>query len=238
MQQETPDSTAIRNIIYYQQDEDSDETTVYRNGIVEENYTLPSTLFEIGLENFNIKRILNERETQVFKNDNSKDISKLSDEERLYQMKRDIKRSEEIQFETFYEDNAYKIPLHIRVTNKEINSLLNRKLKEEGINIDYEFAVYDKDLATKVQSDNFELDNSTYQIPIFNETKNSNFTLLVNFPEKRKLIFSSVITSLLMSIVFMSIIIFAFYKVFSQLLKQRKIAEIKNDFINNMTHEF
>ena len=238
LQQEAPDSTAIRNIIYYQQDEDSNKTTVYRNGIVEENFTLPSTFFEIGLDTINIKRIFNERETQVFKNDNSEDISQLTDEERLFQMKRDIKRSEEIQFETFYEDNAYKVPIHKRISTKEIDDLLKKKLKDQGITIDYEFAVYDKDLATIIQSDNFDLDNSTYQIPIFNETKNSNFKLLVNFPEKRKLIYSSVLTSLLLSVVFMSIIIFAFYNVLSQLIKQRKIAEIKNDFINNMTHEF
>ena len=101
-----------------------------------------------------------------------------------------------------YTDQMDRAPNRLMIM--EVN--LNSERREN------DFFIYDKDLATTIQSDNFELDNSTYQIPIFNETKNSDFTLLINFPEKRKLIFSSVITSLLMSILFMSVIIFAFYK--------------------------
>jgi nitrogen-specific signal transduction histidine kinase len=238
LQKDEPDSVAIRNIIFYQLNEDSNETLVYRNGIVEENYTLPSTFFETGLDTINIKRILSERETKIFKNDFGEEISQLSDEERLVQLKRNIKRSDEIQFETLYKDFAHKTPIHNRVSVKEISNLLKRKLLEEDIDINFEFAIYSRDLATKIQSDNFELNKATYKVPIFRDNSKNDFNLLVSFPERKKFIFSSVFTMLLLSIIFTTIIIFAFYTVLSQLVKQRKIAEIKNDFINNMTHEF
>jgi len=43
---------------------------------------------------------------------------------------------------------------------------------------------------------------------------------------------------ILLSVIFTSIIILAYSSALFQLVKQRKISEIKTDFINNMTHEF
>ena len=237
-QQEKPDSVAVKNIFFYQSDDDSNETVVYRNGIVEENYTLPSTFFDIGLDTVNLKRILNERETRVYNNNDDEEISELSQEDRLLELKSNIKLTEEIQMESFYEDNAGNTPIHLRVTPNDIDRLLRRKFKEEGIDIDFEFAIYAKDLATKIQSENFEVGSTTFQVPIFRVTNKNEFSLLVSFPEGRKFIFSSVMTMLMLSIVFTLIIIIAYASALMQLLKQRKISEIKTDFINNMTHEF
>ena len=102
------------------------------------------------------------------------------------------------------------------------------------------YAIYDDDLATKVQSDNFELDKTnTYGVPIFLDNNNeSNFSLYVNFPERRKFILSSIIGMTLLSIIFTTIIIIAYTSAIYQLIKQRQISQIKTDFINNMTHEF
>ena len=75
--------------------------------------------------------------------------------------------------------------------------------------------------------------------PIFyDENNQSLYRLLVNFPDDREYILSSIIGMILLSIVFTSIIIIAYSSALYQLLKQRKISEIKTDFINNMTHEF
>ncbi len=43
---------------------------------------------------------------------------------------------------------------------------------------------------------------------------------------------------ILTSILFTIIIITAFYLTVRTMLRQKKLGEIKNDFINNMTHEF
>jgi two-component system phosphate regulon sensor histidine kinase PhoR len=146
----------------------------------------------------------------------------------------------EIQFETTYRDNAKFTPIHKRASRDEIEKLLSRKLKEDGIDIDFEFAIYDNDLATKVQSENFELNrNATYGVPIFLDNNDeSDFTLYANFPERKKFILSSILGMMLLSIVFTTIIIIAYTSAIYQLIKQRQISQIKTDFINNMTHEF
>src|SRR5690606_35637851 len=62
--------------------------------------------------------------------------------------------------------------------------------------------------------------------------------LLVQFPEKSSYIFRSVTGIVMLSLVFTFIIIFSFYKTLNMALRQKQLAQVKSDFINNMTHEF
>ena len=233
------DTSAIRNLYVRQDDIDSNETLIYRNSILEENYKLSSSLFDIGLDSINIKRILNERETKVYNKSDIEVGSNLSPEARLSQIGK-ISRTDEITFETTYKDLSYRTPIHKRVSKKDIERLLSKKLRQDDIDIDYEFAIYSNDLATKVQSEGFELQKaSTFSVPIFfNENDQSNYNLLVNFPGHKKFILSSIIGMTMLSVIFTLIIIIAYSSALFQLIKQRKISEIKTDFINNMTHEF
>ena len=61
------DTTAIRNLYVKQEDQAKNETLVYRNGILEENYKLSPALFDIGSDSISIKKIISEKETKIFK---------------------------------------------------------------------------------------------------------------------------------------------------------------------------
>ena len=61
---------------------------------------------------------------------------------------------------------------------------------------------------------------------------------MVDFPERKKYLISSILWMIVLSIVFTGIIIIAYASAIYQLLRQRQISQIKTDFINNMTHEF
>ena len=233
---ENPDTTAIKNLWIIQEDVNTNETLIYRSGILEENYKISSPFFDISLDSTNIKRLISEQETKIFKGSNDRD---LSPEARVLQL-HSLKQKEEIIYEDNYKVRSARVPIHKRISVEEINERLKKKLKEDKIDIDFEFAIYSNDLATKVQSGNFELlKNATYEVPIFpNEQSKNNYRLLVNFPDHNKFILSSVIGMTLLSIIFTSIIIIAYSSALYQLLKQKKISAIKSDFINNMTHEF
>ena len=58
------DTTDIKNLLIIQDDLNSNETLIYRNGILEENFKIPSFI-DIGLDSINITRISNERETKI-----------------------------------------------------------------------------------------------------------------------------------------------------------------------------
>lgn len=233
------DTAAIRNLYIIKEDLDSKETVVYRNGTLEENYKFNSSIFDIGLDTINVKRVLSNRETKVYQNEGSSLDLDLSTNDKLLLLDK-MSSTDKIVFDDVYKDLASRLPIHKRVTKEEIQKLLSEKLKENGINIDFEFAIYSNDLATRIRSDNFEnYDNIPYSVYMFyNENNQSSYKLLVSFPNDRKFILSSLMGMILLSVIFTSIIILAYGSALYQLVKQRKISEIKTDFINNMTHEF
>lgn len=233
------DTAAIKNLYFVDENLDSRQTMVYSFGILEENYKFNSSLFDIGLDSINIKRIYNERETKIYSN-NGRDLeSDLSTKDKLLLLDK-ISSTDEILFEDVYKDLAPRRPIYKRVSKNDIQELLSKKLEQDSINIDFEFAIYGNDLATKVQSDNFEYNpKSNFKVPMFyDENNQTSYRLVVNFPDDGKFILSGIIGMIFLSVIFTSIIILAYSSALFQLVKQRKISEIKTDFINNMTHEF
>jgi len=229
------DTTALINLYIKEENQSKNETLVYRNGIIEENYKLSSALLDIGLDSINIKKIINENETKIYKTSEI-DGKKISDA-----VLSQLGKTEYMVYETMHKNFAFRTPIHKRTSREEIDRLLKLKLLQDDIDINYEFAIYANDLATKIQTENFELleDQETLAVPIFSEDNGkNNYRLLVNFPNREQFIWSSIIGMLGLSILFTSVIIIAFVTALTQLMRQRQIAEIKTDFINNMTHEF
>ena len=62
--------------------------------------------------------------------------------------------------------------------------------------------------------------------------------LIVRFPNQNKDVFKEMWPLLIVSIIVIAILIFSFYYIMANNLKQKKLSMIKNDFISNMTHEF
>jgi two-component system phosphate regulon sensor histidine kinase PhoR len=63
-------------------------------------------------------------------------------------------------------------------------------------------------------------------------------TLHVFFPKKNSLLFSEMWFTLTVSFLLIALVVISFYVMFNTIIGQRKLAEVKNDFISNMTHEF
>lgn len=234
------DSAAVSQLFIYQRNNSTKDMLIYKSDVLEENYKLSSSLFDIGLDSIDIKRIIGNSEIQVIDGSglSDKDINKSP----ILKIVNSgvLKDAERNSFNKNFKAFAKTIPVHKRVSKEEVSDLLISKLEQNGIDIDFEFAIYSRDLATKVYSEGFEkTELSTYSIPIFyDENNQSNYKLLVNFPGDNKFIFSTILGMVLLSIAFTSIIIIAYSSALYQLIKQRKISQIKTDFINNMTHEF
>ena len=62
------DSVAISELFIKQEDEGLNETLIYRNGILEENFKLSTSLFDIGVDtdSITLKRLTNRRETKIY----------------------------------------------------------------------------------------------------------------------------------------------------------------------------
>ena len=67
---------------------------------------------------------------------------------------------------------------------------------------------------------------------------NECYKLEVVFPMKRQFVMLDMTLWLGISFIFILVVIFSFVYIVSTIFKQKKLSEMKNDFVNNMTHEF
>jgi two-component system phosphate regulon sensor histidine kinase PhoR len=237
----TPDSIEIKQLLIYDSfNKDTNQATRFKNIISEESFKVPSLFFDIGTaDSIDIKKFTSRSEINVF------DGTSIDGEINMQPIQtfRDYSTMDELS-RTFYKQNyraVYKnYPVYKRISNEEVLELLKSQFYLSGIKTAFEYAIYDKDLSTKIRSDNFELTpQTTIGIPVFldNESRSS-FSLYVDFPERKKYLLSSILSMIVLSVVFTFIIILAYSSAIYQLIKQRQISQIKTDFINNMTHEF
>ncbi len=134
-------------------------------------------------------------------------------------------------------------PVEERINRQALDSLLRKTLQERGIAIQYEFAVKNglkpspifSTAAFKSQNAN----NILFKATLFpNEINNVLSQLIVYFPDSQSFILNNLRFTLLVSGLLLLLMLGCFYAAVSTIIKQKKIADIKNDFINNMTHEF
>lgn len=240
---EQPKSSHFSNLVIVNKDDDSNEIFIYSHGILEEDYDINSTFFDNGtiIDTNNIKNFTSRKTTAVFKEDYGLDgqSTKLTPIQRLEKIG-GLSQMEKAQFDDVFRKLAKTVPIHKRVTKQEIELLISRELKNRNITIDYEYGIYSQGLPTKLKSKKFKFSESKlYKSPIFKDSEgDTNFSLLLNFPKKEKFLFQSIVGMAILSFLFTLVIIVAYTSAIYQIIKQKKISEIKTDFINNMTHEF
>ena len=226
---------------YYQRDSRTNETIIYSNSIISEDYGISPSFFDKKLDSIKLKNFSSKRKTEIYNDniDNSSIKQTVSPDVKIEKSGR-LDLLDNAQFEIFFKDIAAIKPIQDRVSVDLLQKLLSEELNEYGVKTPFEFSVYSNGLATKIKSDSFKYEkSSTYSIPIFIDNEGNNkYQLLLTFPQKKKFLFSELIGICILSIVFTLVIIIAYSSALSQLMKHRLISEIKTDFINNMTHEF
>lgn len=123
-----------------------------------------------------------------------------------------------------------------------IDSLLQAELKSHGIKTEFDFAIfnpaYNAVIAEKTGKNTQELLQSQYAFNLFpNDIFLNPEYLLLYFPEQKSYIVSQINTMLATSSLFILVIISSFAFTILTVIRQKKLSVMKNDFINNMTHE-
>ena len=239
------DTLSIQNLIIIDENPEKRETIIYKNGVIEENLIIPKTksyyddIIDVisERENISIKRLSNQREEKVFSNRRIED--NLSPEQFLLKVGK-ISKSKEVLFESAYNDISKRNPIEERIGDiNKFEKIIERNLERMNINLDFEYAIFDQDSITKISSEKFDLSNQSYSSLIFKDENDlSNYSLKVAFPGSTPFLLGSLVSVIITSIIFTSIIIIAYVTTILLLLRQRQISQIKTDFINNMTHEF
>lgn len=131
-----------------------------------------------------------------------------------------------------------------KISSDQIDSLIKLQLQKKGINTSYVFGVYDVNAESLFEQDSL---TKSYNQLLISEGINlqffvDNFTLnqpiiSIIFPQKNRFIFKKMFWILSISLILILTVIYAFYFTVNTIHKQKQLSEIKNDFINNMTHE-
>ncbi len=137
-----------------------------------------------------------------------------------------------------------------------LSIMIKTALEDQGINLEYEFGVFNNESSDYfIINDNYvvdfgdtqqasdlgtqmNLDKSDYKVQLFSSDYESPGFLSLFFLNKRKFVWSSVTPWLVGSVLFTGLILFCFAYTIYIIFRQKKISEMKTDFINNMTHEF
>jgi len=134
-----------------------------------------------------------------------------------------------------------QIPIEKRFNPETVTEILKKSLLSMGLDLDFEFAITDDKMNVKLSTDNFDIEQAENCYK-FNMMPGSLFSnpdvLMVYFPTKEQYTLQSIFAQLATSIFLVLIFIITFGITFYALVRQKKLSEVKNDFINNMTHEF
>lgn len=123
-----------------------------------------------------------------------------------------------------------------RVPADTIKKLLLKNLAGKSITDSFIFCVK-RDTLTKTAIDSMGI--SAYEMALFpHDINKTDMVLQVAIPHKETYVIKSMGWHLMGSIGFTLLIIATFAYSIYIMLRQKKLAEVKNDFINNMTHEF
>lgn len=131
-----------------------------------------------------------------------------------------------------------------RVDFEELNSILEKVLINNGVDLPFYYAVVNKQGQTifKCKKDFYKTslnkNNNVYTQRLFpSEETNSPVYLQITFPTKQNYILNSM-NLLLPSILLVLVILCIFIVAIIIIFRQKQLNNMKNDFVNNMTHEF
>lgn len=133
--------------------------------------------------------------------------------------------------------DASSRPVFERADSTLLNTTLEAELAANGIDLPFKLAIADQNGNIIYADEDFSSDNpdNLYSDVLF-PNSTPNYVLMVVFPSKHKYIFSSV-RFIIPTLALTVILLFIFLYTIIMILRQKKISEMKSDFISNMTHE-
>lgn len=137
------------------------------------------------------------------------------------------------------EEYAAGQPLENQITRQEIDSLLHAELSHFGIHLPYAFGIYDEEWLPALQSGEFDEQRVQFKVRLFPDRITTHQGVLgLYFPYKRSYLLRSIWGTLALGGLFTAAIVITFGSSLRTAMRQKRLSEMKTDFINNMTHEF
>jgi len=158
----------------------------------------------------------------------------------------EIVRNRYVYQKALLDEVVYKIlytasdkPLRERVNFRSLDQDIRNELQNNGVNIPYHLVVSTADGREVYRCPDYSGEGEQYSYSQYlfrNDPQSKMGIVKIHFPEMSKYIFSSV-RFMIPSIIFTIVLLVTFVFTIVVIFRQKRYSEIKNDFINNMTHE-
>ncbi len=167
------------------------------------------------------------------------------DQKVMQQMFRKARFVNELLVETF-RNNVYAKPSE-RVNVQFLDSIIRDELKVDELPSEYRFMIEDentlpvifknapKNYDTKIDT-SLTVSSRTDLFP--NNMLDDHLTLHIFFPKKNAFILREMLGTIGFSLALMLIIVVTIIFMFRTIIAQKRLSDLKNDFVSNMTHEF
>ncbi|MBR4275590.1 MAG: HAMP domain-containing histidine kinase [Prevotella sp.] len=130
-------------------------------------------------------------------------------------------------------------PLKERINFRQMDQDIRTELLNNGIDIAYHFTVATNDGNEIYRCPDYTEEGREYsyqQVLFRNDPQAKTGVLTVHFPDIDSYIFSS-IRFMIPALIFTGVLLLTFIFTIVIIFRQKKLSEMRNDFINNMTHE-
>jgi two-component system, OmpR family, phosphate regulon sensor histidine kinase PhoR len=136
--------------------------------------------------------------------------------------------------------NFFFVSTTAELNSEEIGSMLEKEFVLRSVNIDYELGVYNAEDDTLVYGKYVDASGKKWLDTKFSshaDQRSSDKNFAVYFPSKKSFLVGQLGIWIFSTILLLLMMLFFAFAI-SSLLRERRFAELKTDFINNMTHEF
>ncbi|MXV39040.1 GHKL domain-containing protein [Flavobacteriaceae bacterium Ap0902] len=142
--------------------------------------------------------------------------------------------------ERFARFDAGNKPISHRVNMETLDSIFQLNLDKWKIDTPFELAILGADSSTiAMESKRYIKEAKNHFTPLFRDDQNQpSYFLSAYLPEQNKAIFSNISALFGVTILFTLIILGIYIASIYAMMRQRKVSQMKTDFMNNMTHEF
>ncbi|MXV49558.1 GHKL domain-containing protein [Pedobacter sp. HMF7647] len=194
---------------------------------------------QLGLQVIGLPRI-NKKLYDDIQASEEKELKKVT---QLIDSVKTVKQSASVFEDLAHEYQRDTIPLKKRLDIHFVDNSLKSELQNRGINLPYGYKVSmaDPDSVLFIKAAEKQGDIATansYSTKLFPRELKETGVLTVYFPTRATLLVQNMKAVLLSSAALLFILATCFGYTISIILRQKKISEMKTDFINNMTHEF
>ena len=136
--------------------------------------------------------------------------------------------------------NASEGSFEERINPKFLDACIRTNLEQNGVTLPFHFTILTSDGREVYRCMDYDAkgeENSYTQTLFRNDPSSKMGVVRVHFPERNKYVFG-VARLMVPALVFTFVLFVTFMFTIYLFVRQRKINEMKNDFVNNMTHEF